>query len=153
MFIQQEKVLKEEETADTTATVSQALKTFLKGVGEGVSGILICAEYTGQYIWPLCCACKNSGLDPWLENPAQIKYSSSMQRGKNDRLNARKVAAYAFHFQDKARLYNLPQENIMSLQQLTGERDMYAVDKNKYQGQLSDQERFMRKQDYRQKSV
>ncbi|OAV66403.1 Transposase IS116/IS110/IS902 family protein [Bacteroidales bacterium Barb4] len=34
VFIQQEKVLKEEETANTTAVVSQALKTFLKGGGE-----------------------------------------------------------------------------------------------------------------------
>ncbi|OAV68136.1 hypothetical protein Barb4_02186 [Bacteroidales bacterium Barb4] len=49
-------------------------------------------------------------------------------------------------------MYNLPQENIMSLQQLTGERDMYVADKSKYQGQMTDQERFMRKKDYRQKS-
>ncbi|OAV65907.1 hypothetical protein Barb4_03151 [Bacteroidales bacterium Barb4] len=76
-----------------------------------------------------------------------------MQRGKNDRLDARKTAAYGFRFQDKACLYNLPQENIMSLQQLTSERDMYVSDKSRYQGQLTDQERFMRKKDYRQKSV
>ncbi|OAV66916.1 hypothetical protein Barb4_02700 [Bacteroidales bacterium Barb4] len=38
-----------------------------------------------------------------------------------------------FRFQDKARLYNLPQENIMNLQQLTSERDMYVADKSKYQ--------------------
>ncbi|OAV71831.1 hypothetical protein Barb4_00349 [Bacteroidales bacterium Barb4] len=30
---------------------------------------------------------------------------------------------------------SLPQENITSLQQPTGERDMYAADKSKYQGQ------------------
>ncbi|OAV67344.1 Transposase IS116/IS110/IS902 family protein [Bacteroidales bacterium Barb6XT] len=40
----------------------------------------------------------------------------------------------------------------MSLQQLTGERDMYVSDKSRYQGQLTDQERFMRKKDYKQKS-
>ncbi|OAV65106.1 hypothetical protein Barb6XT_02549 [Bacteroidales bacterium Barb6XT] len=57
-----------------------------------------------------------------------------MQRGRNDRLDARRIAACGFHFQDKARLYNLPQENIMSLQQLTGERDMHVGDKSKYQG-------------------
>ncbi|OAV63550.1 Transposase IS116/IS110/IS902 family protein [Bacteroidales bacterium Barb6XT] len=92
------------------------------------------------------------GIDLWPENPVQIKHSSGMQRGKNDRPDARKTAAYGFRFQDKARQYNLPQENIMSLQQLTGERDMYVSDKSRYQGQLTDQERFMRKKDYRQKS-
>ncbi|OAV71257.1 Transposase [Bacteroidales bacterium Barb6] len=88
------------------------------------------------------CACRESGIDLWLENPAQIKHSSSVQRRKNDRLDARRIAAYGFRFQDKARLYNLPQENIMSLQQLTSERDMYVSDKSKYQGQLTDQERW-----------
>ncbi|OAV73993.1 hypothetical protein Barb7_02578 [Bacteroidales bacterium Barb7] len=40
----------------------------------------------------------------------------------------------------------------MSLQQLTSERDMYVSDKSKYQGQLTNQERFMCKKDYKQKS-
>ncbi|OAV66975.1 Transposase IS116/IS110/IS902 family protein [Bacteroidales bacterium Barb6XT] len=124
----------------------------MKEAGAETSDILVCAEYTGQYIRPLCCTCKDLGIDLWLENPTQIKYGSGMQRGRNDRLNARKIAAYGFRFQDKARLYSLPQENIMSLQQLTGERDMYVSDKSKYQGQLTDQERFMRKKDYKQKS-
>ncbi|OAV67945.1 Transposase [Bacteroidales bacterium Barb6XT] len=148
-FTQEEKTLKEEETVNTTAAVRQALKTFLKEAGKEISEIPICAEYTGQYIWPLCCACKESGIELWLENPAQIKHSSGLQQGKNDQLDARKIAAYGFRFQDKARLYNLPQENITSLQQLTSERDMYVADKSKYQGLLTGQERFMRKQDYR----
>ncbi|OAV69477.1 Transposase [Bacteroidales bacterium Barb6XT] len=132
-FIQEEKTLGEEETVNTTAAVGQALKTFLKEVGAETPDILVCAEYTGQYIWSLCCVCKDLGLDLWLENPAQIKHSSGVQRGKNDRSDARRIAAYGFRFQDKVRLYNLPQENIMSLQQLTGERDMYVSDKSKYQ--------------------
>ncbi|OAV63953.1 Transposase IS116/IS110/IS902 family protein [Bacteroidales bacterium Barb6XT] len=152
-FVQNEKVLREEETADTTAAVRQALKTFLKEACAETSDVPVCAEYTGQYIRPLCCACKELGVDLWQENPAQIKYGSGMQRGRNDRLDARRIAACGFRFQDKARLYNLPQENITSLQQLAGERDMYVSDKSRYQGQLTDRERFMRKKDYRQKSA
>ncbi|OAV66338.1 Transposase IS116/IS110/IS902 family protein [Bacteroidales bacterium Barb6XT] len=130
------------------------MKKYIAGIdiSAEMSDLLVCAEYTGQYIWPLCCACRDLGLDLWPENPAQIKHGSGVQRGKDDRSDAHRIAAYGFRFQDKARLYNLPQENIMSLQQLAGERDMYAADKSKYQGQLADQERFMRKKDYRQKS-
>ncbi|OAV67826.1 hypothetical protein Barb6XT_01294 [Bacteroidales bacterium Barb6XT] len=69
------------------------------------SDVLVCAEYTSQYIWPLCCVCKDLGIDLRLENPAQIKHSSGVQRGENDRSDARRIAAYAFRFQDKARLY------------------------------------------------
>ncbi|OAV65947.1 hypothetical protein Barb6XT_02184 [Bacteroidales bacterium Barb6XT] len=125
----------------------------MKATCAETSDVLACAGYTGQYIRPLCCACRDLDIDPRLENPAQIKYGSGMQRGRNDRLDARKIAACGFRFQDKARLYNLQQENITSLQQLTSERDMYVSDKSKYQGQLTDQERFMREKDYRQKSA
>ena len=104
---------------------------------------MICAEYTGQYTYPLCCACEELGVDLWLENPAQIKHSSGIQRGKNDKLDARKIAAYAVRFQDKVRLFSLPEKNIASLRQLISERDLYIIDKGKYQGQLNDQKRFM----------
>ncbi|OAV66193.1 Transposase IS116/IS110/IS902 family protein [Bacteroidales bacterium Barb6XT] len=70
----------------------------MKETGTETSDVLVCAECTGQYIWPLCCVCKDLGIDLRLENPAQIKHSSGVQRGKNDRLDARKIAAYAFRF-------------------------------------------------------
>lgn len=91
-------------------------------------------------------------MDLWLENATQIKHSSGVHRGKNDRLDARKIAAYAVRFQDKARLFSLPEKNIVSLKQLISERDMYVSDKGKYQGQLTDQKRFMSREDYVKKS-
>jgi transposase len=57
-----------------------------------------------------------------MENPAQIRHCSGVQRGKNDRTDARKIAAYALRFQDKARLFCLPEKNPASLKQLLGER-------------------------------
>ncbi|OAV63775.1 hypothetical protein Barb6XT_03051 [Bacteroidales bacterium Barb6XT] len=75
-FVQNERVLREAETANTTAAVRQALKAFLKEAGAETSDVPVRAEYTGQYIRPLCCACKDLGIDLWLENPTQIKYGS-----------------------------------------------------------------------------
>jgi transposase len=114
--------------------------------------MLLCAEYTGQYTYPLSLACEECGLKLWLENAAQLKHSSGIQRGKDDRLDARKIAAYALRFQDRVRLFSLPEKNIASLKQLISERDMYVPDKGKYQGQLTDQKRFMSVEDYEMKS-
>lgn len=75
-----------------------------------------------------------------MENPAQIKYRSGVQRGKNDKLDARKIVDYAIRYQDKARLFTLPEKNIATLKQLLSERGMYISDKGKHQGQLADQE-------------
>jgi len=147
-----EDILKEWVLPNTVEQLKSSFKSLLKEHKCNVSDVLICAEYTGQYTYPLCCACEELGVDLWLENPAQIKHSSGIQRGKNDKLDARKIAAYAVRFQDKARLFSLPEKNIASLRQLISERDLYIIDKGKYQGQLNDQKRFMSKSDYQKKS-
>jgi transposase len=147
-----EKVAQELELPNTVQDIKGTLKAVLKEQQCELSEVLLCAEYTGQYTYPLCCASQALGLDLWLENPAQIKHSSGVQRGKSDRLDARKIAAYASRFQDRVRLFSLPEESIASLKLLVSERDMYVSDKGKYQGQLTDQKRFMSKEAYAKKS-
>jgi transposase len=148
-----EKPSKDWELSNTTPAIKSSLKTLLKELSCETSEVLVCAEHTGQYTYPLCCACDELGLYLWLENPAQLKHSSGVVRGKNDRMDARKIAAYAYRFQDKARAFSLPEKNIASLKQLISERDMYIGDKAKYQGQFTDQKRFMNPQDYQRKSA
>jgi transposase len=67
-------------------------------------------------------------------------------------MDACKIAEYALRFQDKAKLFSLPEKNMATLKQLISERDMYVTDLAKYQGQLTDQQRFMSKEDYTDKS-
>ena len=62
------------------------------------------------------------------------KYWSRLKRGKNDKLDARKIAMYAIRFQDEAKLFYMPEKTIATLKQLIKERGMYIVDKAKYQG-------------------
>lgn len=147
-----EKIIGEFMVVNTSSAIVNSLKRVLKEHRLEASDLLVCAEYTAQYTWLLGCACESLRVDLWLENPSQIKYSSGVQRGKNDRLDARKIAAYGARFQDKMRLYSLPEKNVTSLKQLLSERDMYVSDKRKYQGQLTDQKRFMSKEDYASKS-
>ena len=151
-FLQNEKLVKEWTLSNTTTAIKSSLKSLLKESGLDSSEVLLCAEYTGQYTYPLSCACEELGLGLWLENPTQIKHSSGVQRGKSDRIDARRIADYAHRFQDKVRLFSFPEKNIASLKQLISERDMYMADKGKYQGQLTDQKRFMSPKDYQKKS-
>ena len=146
----EEKVLKETIVDNTISVIKSSLKELLKE--HSLTDLLLCAEYTGQYTYPLCCVCEELGIDLWLENPAQIKYRSGVQRGKNDKLDARKIADYALRYQDKVQLFTLPEKAIATLKQLLSERGMYLSDKGKYQGQLTDQKRFMSEEDYAKKS-
>lgn len=124
----------------------------LKNTSINVSELLICAEYTGQYTYPLSCICVDLGIDLWIENPNQIKYRSGFRRGKNDKLDARMIAMYSLKFHDQAILFSIPEAKLESLKQLIRERDLYVVDRGKYQGQMKDQKNFMAKDDYEKKS-
>lgn len=149
-------LLKDDEIQDETVLVNRVsdIKIYLQGLLRNyqTEDILICAEYTGQYIYPLCCASTELGINLWLENPAEIKYRSGMRRGKNDRMDAFKIASYACRFQDNARLFTLPEQTIRELKQLISERDLYMVDRSKYKGQLTDQGSYMDREDYKRKS-
>ena len=145
------KIIRETVVANHLQAIAGALGDFMKG--NLVEDFLLCAEYTGQYTYPLSCACAEMAVDLWLENPAQIKYRSGVQRGKNDRLDARKIADYATLFLHKAHLFRLPEKRIAALKQLISERDMYVCDKGKYKGQLNDQKDFMDKDQYKVKST
>jgi transposase len=124
----------------------------LKKQSYSVSDVLVCAEYTGKYTYPLCLSCQKVGVGLWLENPYVIKHSDGLQRGKNDRQDARKIARYARRYEDKARLFVLPEQSISSLRELVSEQELYIVDKKKYQAQLTDEKGFMNPQDYLEKS-
>lgn len=150
-LLHENEVIKEIIVGNQSLLIKAFLKKILKENGLEVNDLLICAEYTGQYTYPLCCVCNDLGLGLWLENPAQIKYRSGIQRGKNDKLDAQKIANYALRYQDGARLFTMPDKSLISLKQLISERDMYIVDKGKYTGQLTDQKRFMDKDDYKRK--
>ena len=57
-------------------TISDLTKFFNKLLKERtVSAVLLCCEYSGHYVYPLCCVCDGFGLSLWLENPYQIKHS------------------------------------------------------------------------------
>ena len=145
------KVIDESEIKNDMKSIKAAISFLVKDYSIENDKLLICAEYTGQYTYPLSCVCEESNIDLWLENPTQIKYRSGIQRSKNDKLDARKIASYACRFAEEARLFKLPEKAIETLKQLISERDLYVVDKGKLQGQLTDQERFMDKALYQKK--
>ncbi|KAA6321256.1 hypothetical protein EZS27_029073 [termite gut metagenome] len=146
-------ILLEKQISNTISEIESFLQSFLKKNAYSTSDVLVCAEYTGKYTYPLCLSCQRVGVDLWLENPYAIKHSCGLERGKSDRQDARKIAPYARRYEDKVRLFVLPEKAISSLRELVSEQELYIVDKKKYQGQLTDEQDFMNPQDYRQKSA
>lgn len=146
------KVVSEEQVSNHQQAITKLINELKRELNMTNENCLICAEHTGQYTYPLICACKSMDCRLWIENPTQIKYCSGMTRGKNDRVDAKRIATYAFRFYDQAVYYKRPSEELVRLNQLEAERTLYMVDLSKYKAQVTDQKDFMPKALYKSKS-
>ena len=145
------KVVHEDVVANHPSAVTALIHQLEDEFGISNAQMLVCAEHTGQYTYPLVCACEAVECKLWLEHPSNIKYSSGVQRGKNDKIDAKRIAIYAARFEDKVRLYERPDQEIERLKQLEAERSLYVVDLAKYKAQMKDQKEYMPKSIYKEK--
>jgi transposase len=107
------------------------LLKWIKGHGkEAKEKWLFCGEHTGLYSLPLSEFLIKKGLFIWLENPLQIKLSIGIKRDKNDKLDSRDIALYAFRYQDKAKCYQLPDAPLKSLELLFSFRERLIRNKH-----------------------
>lgn len=69
---------------DVITNHQKSIESYLSAIciEQGVESeqLIICAEYTGLYIYPLVLACQTAKYKLWMEYPIQIKYSSGLQR-------------------------------------------------------------------------
>ena len=110
---------------DNTSKGLCEMLAWLKRRGITPSEMVICAEHTGVYTNPLIAFAEKKGLALSLNSPLDIKHSMGIARGKNDAVDAGRIAEYAHRHQDKLKLYEKPSETIIKLQYLLTERRLY----------------------------
>lgn len=146
-------IVREEECSNDVKAIKKAFKVALKVLGASVDEVLVCAEYTGRYIYPLTVASQELDIFLWLDDPTRIKNSMGLTRGKNDVIDAARIAEYAFRYSDKAVRYSIPDAALVSMKNLLSDREFLLIDKKRYQAQLSDQKRYMDPIDFKHKST
>lgn len=85
--------------------------------------ILFCVEHTGLYCRVLSNYLVENQYAVWLEMPVQILRSLGIQRGKNDQVDAKRIATYALTFRAKARLWQPPREEVQKIHDLMALRN------------------------------
>jgi transposase len=110
------------ETTNDTSGLAK-LEEFLKRQGLNMSETLICMEQTGIYCRLLSQYLVENNYHVWLEMPVQIIRSQGVQRGKNDHIDAIRIAQYACMKKDKAVLWQPPREVVLQINDLLTLRD------------------------------
>jgi transposase len=81
------------------------LMDWLKLNNTSPSTTLFCMEATGLYCLTLTHFLFSNSIDVWVEHSATIKKATALARGKNDKVDAQRIAAYATKNLDRLRLW------------------------------------------------
>ncbi|MDA0196922.1 MAG: IS110 family transposase [Bacteroidetes bacterium] len=134
------------QVSNDTKGINLFYKRLLKEVGTDHSHWLLCLEHTGIYCNPLLEFVGDKDIPVWLENAVKIKVFHALERGKNDALDALRIAEYAYAKRDKVRLWEAPREVINQLKSMIRLRKRLLTSKKRLLDPLKEEKQHGNKQ-------
>jgi len=105
---------------------------------------LFCMEHTGTYGLLLFAWLTQIGFDYCVEPGLKIKKSLGMTRGKNDKVDARRIADYALTNKHKLKLFSLPSTIIVQVKQLLTYREQLVKIRTSLKNSLKSHEQYQK---------
>lgn len=141
------------EIANTEEAISHFIKELIKLPQFDLGKAIFCMEHTGIYNNHLLVYLHKKKANIWLESAIQIKRSSGNLRGKNDKVDAIRIADYAYTQRDKVRLWAPKREVIQQLANLTATRARLIEVKKILKTPLQEQDNFSTKKVVKQSTT
>ena len=99
---------------------------------------LFCMEATGNYTYELCLFLEQQSVDYSIQSPLHLKRSFGLTHGKNDKVDASRIAYYAYLHRDDIKLSKLASESVRKLKALIAERKSLVVEIARCKAQLKE---------------
>lgn len=109
----------------------QLLLQWLKELNIALDQTLFCMESTGLYCFPLTEFLISNEIDTWIEHAAQIKKATALNRGKNDKVDSKRIAVYAIKNLDQLRLWKPMPATLQKIKHLASLRERLVDTKKK----------------------
>lgn len=101
----------------------EQLMAWLKELQLDFDTTLFCMEATGLYCFTLTHFLASHSIDTWIEHAAQIKKATALARGKNDKVDSQRIAAYATKNLDRLRLWKPVDATLEKIRHLASLRE------------------------------
>ena len=121
-IVQDQHIFKQGVIDNTPEGVLALLKIVKELVGKYLGSALFCMEHTGIYNQHLLDLCSKKGLNMVLESPIRIQRSMGIIRGKNDQVDALRIARYVAKNHSELACWKAPRPVIAMLKTLMGIR-------------------------------
>lgn len=121
----------------------------IKQTGLKSHQIAICFEFTGVYSLPLACFLDQKNIVFSMVPAIEIKRSMGLVRGKNDKVDAQRIAEYIHLRRDKIKPYILPSKNILQLKKTLSLRDKLVIQRSGYKADNKESKAMLKQDDYK----
>jgi transposase len=118
------------------------MEKWLKKTSEIKNDVLFCMEHTGTYGLMLFAWLTQKEYDFCVEPGLKIKRSLGITRGKDDKIDARRIADYALSNVHKLKLFSFPSEQIVYLKQLLTYREQLVRNRTTYLNSIKSHEMY-----------
>jgi transposase len=88
---------------------------------------IFCMEATGLYCFTLTNYLVENQIDVWVEHAAKIKNATALARGKNDKVDAKRIATYASKNIEQVRLWQPVDNTLQKIKNLATLRERLII--------------------------
>ena len=114
------------------------MKRWLHKCGVSLTNALFCMEATGHYTYDLCLFLEQQEVSYSVQSPLHLKRSFGLTHGKNDKVDAYRIACYAYLHREDIKLSKLATNSIRKLKALMAERKSLVVEIARCKAQLKE---------------
>lgn len=115
--------------------------------GLTINKVGICFEHTGLYSLPLACYLYDNEIAYSMVPAMEIKKSLGITRGKNDKVDAQRIAEYAYLRRDTLKPYKLPSTQLLKLQKVNALRARMIKQRAGYKASLKEYKTLLIRKD------
>jgi transposase len=116
--------------SNDSAGINELMK-WLTELNLSYDSSLFCMEATGLYCFSLTQFLASHSIDTWIEHAVQIKRANALDRGKNDKVDSRRIALYATKNLDRLRLWKPMSSTLEKIKHLASLRERLVETKKK----------------------
>jgi transposase len=133
----------DEQQANNTLGIQQLFKELKKKFCLASKQIIVCIEHTGIYCQPLLDYVVKNKINICIEPALQIKQSQGITRGKNDKIDARRIAIYAYKNRNELKFWKPQRKVVQELKALLVTRDRLVKIKHQLETPLKESREFI----------
>lgn len=114
------------------------MKKWLRKHAVSLKDSLFCMEATGHYTYELCLFLEQHKVDYSVQSPLHLKRSFGLTHGKNDKVDAYRIAYYAYLHREDIKFSKLASNSVQTLKSLIAERKSLVVEIARCKAQLKE---------------